>query len=318
MRRRIAFVTYSGLPQLAPDDRQAARRLEAKGARVVAVAWDHGAVRWQDFDLVILRSCWDYHLRLDEFRAWLDGLAACGAMVWNPPGLVRWNADKRYLRALAHAGVRTVPTRWVERGADAELAGILEEEGWPRAVVKPVVSASAHATWRTDLASAATDVPRFRELVRRSGVMVQPFLDVIETDGELSLCFIGGRYSHTVRKRPRPGDFRVQSQFGGSSGAWEPDGAVIRRAREITGAVPGGWLYARVDGCVVDGEFWLMELEMIEPSLFLDHDPGAPGRFAAAVLEALERGYAPPGAADGDGAPSEGGSRASNATETVR
>jgi hypothetical protein len=197
--RRIALVTHAGLPELTADDRLLLPELKARGGAGQAVVWSDPSVKWEEFDAIVLRSCWDYHLRCDEVLHWLDRLRRS---VWNPPALVHWNADKRYLRALQRRGVPLVPTLWIEPGQRVEAP-------WERAVVKPVVSASAY---RTRLVSAGgettlADVP----------LMLQPFLKQVVEEGEWSLLFFGGAFSHAVIKRPRGGDFRVQNEYGGSS-----------------------------------------------------------------------------------------------------
>lgn len=286
---RLAFVTYAALPDLSADDRLAVAALVSRGVDVTAAVWDDPAVRWADFDGVVVRSCWDYHLREAELRAWLDALDAAGVRTWNPTPLLRWNMDKSYLREVGARGVPVVPTRWIGAGDTDALARVLADAGWARAVVKPVVSASAHETWVTTTAQAPADETRFRALARR-GAMVQGFLDAVVEDGEWSIVFLGGRFSHAVLKRPRAGDFRVQAEKGGSATAMVPPPAILDQAARALAAAPaerGAPLYARVDGCVVDGRFVLMELELLEPSLFLGSDPAAPDHFADAIVAAL-------------------------------
>jgi len=299
-RPSLAFATYAAAPALQADDELLAAALGQCEFNVEAVVWSDPRADWRAFDAVVLRSTWDYHLNPVAFRAWLDALDAAGVAVLNPTSVVRWNLDKRYLRALASRGVATVPTRWVERARDAQLDALLDETGWDEVVVKPAVSASAHDTWRASRASAAADAPRLRALAESGAVLVQPFLREIEREGEWSLLFFGGRYSHAVCKRPRAGDFRVQPHLGGTSApaiAPPPTIAAAERALTealaLTGCDAGALPYARVDGCRVDGEFRLMELELIEPTLFLAQEPAAPDRCAAALREAL-RHAAPP------------------------
>lgn len=287
---RIALATYSLAPELTEDDRQLLEPLARRGIHAEPVVWDAPGVDWTAYDAVIIRSCWDYYLRRDEFLGWVEKLEATGTPLWNPPAVVRWNSDKSYLRELEAAGVAVVPTRWVAPGEPAPLAELLEETGWDEAVVKPVVSAAAHETWRTSRARAADDEPRFRALASRQRVMIQPFLPEIVTAGECSLFFFGGEFSHAVVKRPREGDFRVQIEHGGNAVAVEPDDALLAAARAALRCIPGDWLYARVDGCTVDGTFRIMELEALEPALFLAWAPGAADRFAQAVEATLAAG----------------------------
>jgi glutathione synthase/RimK-type ligase-like ATP-grasp enzyme len=284
---RIALATYSLAPELVEDDRLLLEPLARRGIDAEPVVWDTPDVDWAAYDAVIIRSCWDYYLRREEFLDWVARLEATGTPLWNPPDVVRWNSDKSYLQELEADGVPIVPTRWVTPEETATLEELLEETGWDEVVVKPVVSAGAHETWRTSRARAADDEPRFRAQASRQRLMIQPFLPEITTAGEYSLFFFGGEFSHAVVKRPCPGDFRVQLQYGGQAIAVEPDDALLSAARAALRGIPGDWLYARVDGCYVNGTFRIMELEALEPALFLAWAPGAPERFAQAVEAVL-------------------------------
>ena len=240
----IALVTWRGLPELAADDRLLRHALTRRGAGVDAVVWD-GDVDWKKYDVIVIRSTWDYHQRVDEFRHWLDRME--GLPLWNPPSLLRRNIHKSYLLELQEQGIEIVPTIHMPRGA----------------VVKPAVSATAHRTLLFDY-----------------DVLIQPYVPEIEA-GELSLVFLGRAFSHAVRKRPRPGEFRVQPDFGGSVERAEVSAELIAQAERIAATLGDAWLYARVDGVVRDGRLLLMELEATEPSLFLD-DVSAE-RFADAI-----------------------------------
>lgn len=282
---RIALVTCAALPDLSEDDRLALPEFARRGLAVEPVAWDDARVEWDRFDLVVVRSTWDYTERAEDFLAWLERMEAAGVPLWNPAPLLRWNADKRYLRDLGAAGVPVIPTRWLDAGDRTPLAAVLEQAGWTRAVVKPVVSANARDTWATSTDRAPEDEARFRALTGRGAVMVQPFVDEIRDEGEWSLIFLGGAPSHAALKRPAGGDFRVQESHGGSTGPAVADAALWDAARRALAAVPHPWLYARVDGVRIGGRFHVMELEMLEPSLFFAVDPVAgPERLVDAVL----------------------------------
>jgi glutathione synthase/RimK-type ligase-like ATP-grasp enzyme len=285
--RRVALATYARLPMLADDDRLLAAALHAAGVDVAPAVWDDPAVDWTSFDLVVVRSCWDYHTRLDDFLGWVDRLERAGTRVENSPAILRWNAEKTYLRDLAARGVAVVPTRWVRAGSDATLEAILGEAGWDEVVVKPVVSASATDTWRTTRARAGADAPRFHALAARGGVMVQPFLPMVAAEGEWSLVFLDGAFSHAVLKRPAAGDFRVQHEHGGRATAVTPSPVLVRQAGAALAAAPGAPLYARVDGCLIGGRLHVMELELLEPGLFLAHEPQAAARLARAIVRRL-------------------------------
>ena len=280
------------------DDRLLVSALNEQGVTAVPAVWDSRDVSWDEFQGVLVRSCWDYHRRLPEFLAWIARLErdGPGRALWNPPELLRWNSHKTYLRDLAARGVSIVPTRWLARGDSFDLSELLRHEAWSEAVVKPAVSASAFGTWRTSNTAAAADQPRLDELLHAGDVLVQPLMPEVRDPGEWSLVFLGGRFSHAVLKRPAAGDYRVQWEFGGSADARTPPRELIMDAERVIAAVPGGEpLYARVDGVVRDGKLILMELELIEPHLFLGWAAGARGggaatRLATAVRAALSAG----------------------------
>ncbi len=296
---RIAFVTYAAAPQLTPDDRLLRAALEAAGGEVHPLIWDEPN-DWTGFDLVILRSTWDYFLKPDEFAAWLSALQASGAEVLNPLSMVRWNGTKRYLLDLEKRGVEIVPTMFVAHGERIGelLVDLLESHGWADAVVKPAISGGAHATWRTSIHAATSDESRFAALrgQRNGGVLIQPFMPEIVADGELSLIFLDGAYSHAALKRASAGDFRVQQEHGGQYAPYAPTGETIEQAERIldsaaasTGVAVADLLYARVDGIIRRGDggpgrFVLMELECIEPSLFFMQHPPAAERMARSIV----------------------------------
>ena len=293
-RRLIAFATYDGAPALTPDDRLALPALEAAGVHVVPAIWSDPAVDWTRFHGVVLRSTWDYHRRPEEFRAWLARLETEHIALWNPVSLARWNMDKRYLRHLAARGVPTVPTAWLSSGDAGAIDRVMTERGWMDAVLKPVVAATSYRTVRLRaqngrMSGASPD--SLASVLELGEVMLQPFVPQVESEGEWSLMFFGGEYSHAVLKRPAGGDFRVQEEYGGSSTASEAPRALRESAARVLAAVEQPWLYARVDGVRdAHGQLLLMELEMLEPLLFLARHPEAPARFARAIHDVIVAG----------------------------
>jgi glutathione synthase/RimK-type ligase-like ATP-grasp enzyme len=276
---KIALATCARVAELADDDRPLLGALARLGAAAEPVVWDDPSVDWSAFDRVVIRSCWDYHLRVDEFLRW----ATCvGPALRNGAEVVRWNADKRYLRDLGERGVRIPKTVFVERGAEVDGEAVWAELGRDAAVVKPTVSATAHRTYLVRSADGAG--ARLPEILRESGALVQEFVPEVCSAGEWSLVFLGGRFSHAVVKRPRRGDFRVQSEFGGEDRLVDPPPRLVEEAAGVLARAEAEALYARVDCVERDGELCLMELELIEPSLFLARAPGAAERFAAAIL----------------------------------
>jgi glutathione synthase/RimK-type ligase-like ATP-grasp enzyme len=279
----VAFVTYSGVPDLTADDRLAVAALAELGVRVEAVCWDDAGVDWQRYAAVVLRSTWDYYLRLGEFIAWVDRLEALGAPLWNPPRMVRGNLDKRYLTELRHPHLAPPPGAFFVRGARIDLAALLDARGWTEAVIKPTVSADGFSTERTSRATALDDQSLVEAMVERSDIVIQRLVPEIRTNGELSLMFFGGTFSHAVNKRPARDEFRVQERLGGAIAPAIAPARLVRHAANLIAASAPGSLYARIDVVVAEGRFVLMELELVEPSLFLSHAPGAPAAFAESV-----------------------------------
>jgi glutathione synthase/RimK-type ligase-like ATP-grasp enzyme len=286
--RRIAFITFDQLPELDPDDRLAADELAARGVDVVPAIWDDPHVDWTGFDVAIVRSAWDYHLKLPAFLTWLAARESEGLTLWNSADTIRWNLDKKYLLRLEREGVAIIPTLLIGAGQACDLAGLMDERGWDAVVVKPVFSASAHDTYRITRAEAEPRQDLIDELLRTREIFIQPYMHTIAEEGEWSLLFFNGRFSHALLKRPQEGDFRVQLEYGGSLHALEMPAGLIAQAERVLARVREPWLYARVDGVLEKGQFLLMELEMLEPLLYLATDSGAPARFAEAIIERVD------------------------------
>jgi glutathione synthase/RimK-type ligase-like ATP-grasp enzyme len=257
-----------------------ANALIAAGATVEPLPWTHCG-DLSCFDLVLPLVAWGYH---KDYDRWLDLLARAEAGRWrmiNPPALLRWNSDKRYLIELADAGVPAVPTIAVEACCDADIQGARHRFKSEQLVIKPPVSASAAGTHRI---GPADDLPADS---RGRPMIIQPLIGAISRTGEYSLMLFNGEYSHAVVKRPKSGDFRVQEALGGVTlPSAAPPGAV-ELAQLALAAAPKKPTYVRVD-IIPDNEgvLRIMELELIEPALFLDHAPDGGAAFARAVLSA--------------------------------
>jgi glutathione synthase/RimK-type ligase-like ATP-grasp enzyme len=283
---RIALVTSAGIPDLTADDQRLARALVARGHHAAPVIWNNPAADWSDFDAAVIRSTWDYHLQPLAFDAWIERVEAAGVRLINPGSVARWNIDKTYLSQLEARGVPVVPTRWLEPGELTSLEDLRAATGWPDIVFKPTVSATAWQLWRAG--PGVDDVPApVRQALDTVRFMAQPFMRGI-ADGEWSLVFFDGRFSHAVVKTPRDGEFRVQEEYGGRATPAVPDKALVAAAARVLAAAPGPTVYARVDGLAASGQFTLLELELLEPSLYLGTHEPAPDRFAAAILRSLD------------------------------
>jgi len=276
--RRIALCTSILTHDVDTEAPQVVDELERRGHVAVAVPWDT-AQDWGAFELVVIRSTWDYFDRLEEFLGWVDRVAAMTRII-NSPGVIRWNSHKGYLAELGAAGVPVVDSLALPRGA-ADAESRLLAAGWPEVVIKPAVDGGARLALKTS-ASAPEAADHLRTLVAAGDTIVQPYLPSVER-GETSMFFFSGAFSHAVRKVPKPGDYRVQALHGGSEESHEPTASERRVAHEALALVPGDVAYARVDFVEVDGEPTLMELELIEPDLFLRMAPGSVGRFADMV-----------------------------------
>lgn len=283
---RIALATSSKFPNLTSDDRLLFEPLAQRGIHAEPAIWNDAAQNWASFDAVVLRSTWDYHLLPDKFLRWIDSLAELHVPLWNPHTLVRWNANKTYLRHLDAKAIAIVPTIWPEASDAAPLREKMREHGWTKAVVKPRISATAHRTQLVTVENADGAQSLFDELRTGCGVMIQKFMHSIIAEGEWSLIFFGREFSHAVLKKPASGDFRVQNDFGGTETLLNPPAHALKAAEAILHAVEAA-LYARVDGVVEDEEFLLMELELIEPALFLSSHPAATAKFADAIARKL-------------------------------
>jgi glutathione synthase/RimK-type ligase-like ATP-grasp enzyme len=282
-RPRIAIATCAAYEELKVGDRLLGGALKSRGAEALSVVWDGAQPCWEDFDLCLVRSTWDYHDKYDEFLAWTREVERA-TMLHNPADVIAWNSDKTYLRELGERGVPTVPTVWVDRGSDADVEEILSREGWQEAVIKPVIDLGAKNLHRVR-AGAGTADDALASVLSRSGAMVQPFLPSLEAEGEFSLIFIDGAFSHAVRKRPAAGDFRVQSIWGGKAEATTPDADHLALAERALTRLNEPPLYARVDLVTgPDGSPCLIELELIEPNLYLGEHPQAAAALAEAAL----------------------------------
>ena len=293
MPTRVGLVTYSKEPTLTGDDRPLIDDFSALGLTAAPVRWDDPDITWSDFDALVLRSCWDYHVRHAEFERWLATVERAGVPTWNAVPVVRWNMHKSYLTDLQRQGVTVPATVWVSRGARADLGDLMGDMGWDDAIVKPAVSASATDTWRARAADGDLHGARFRDLVSRGDVLVQRFVREVETAGEWSVVMVDGAVSHTVLKRPRAGDFRVQEEHGGSSEIAPAPAEVTEAAQRIAELIPGPWLFARIDGVMTDTGYVLMEVECIEPHLFFGFQPEARRRLARAVASRVRRKGSP-------------------------
>lgn len=289
---KIAFlacpVTLPSSPTRRPDafehDLQLAALREGFGPRaeVQDIDWRAPLEELTRFDLAYLGTPWDYTEAKDEFLAKLTALETAGVTVCNPVEVIRWNADKLYLRELEQRGAPSIPTLWPENPGRSEVLAAMEHFGCDRVVVKRRVGAGAvgqHCFSRSDL-------PADDWQLGQAG-MIQPFLPAIQSEGELSFIFVGGELSHALIKRPTAGDYRIQSLYGGREEALTPAPADRAAAEAVVAMLPFSEppLYARIDMVrMTDGELAVIEAELIEPYLYPEQGPGFGKNFADTAI----------------------------------
>lgn len=296
--KRIALVTQlnaDGSQMVSEDSHVAAALAGRYGLEIVDAAWEDPAVAWETFDAIVIRSTWNYHLpeNAANFQRWLYRVSELN--LWSPASIIRWNSDKIYLRQLEAEGVTIVPSVWREAGEPLDIYAAMQAQGWAEAVVKPRTGAGAFGF---SIVKSAEDAARVEANLTEfaiSGAVIQPLMTEVATEGEWSFLFFRGadgllQYSHATRKVPASGTFTVQ---GGTWTLVTPDADLIAQAENVARAaekvLAQPLLYARVDAIVRAGVLTLMELELIEPQIFLDGSPDtAPAeRYLAAIQSTL-------------------------------
>lgn len=283
--RPCAFLTMDALGAFVTYDHLVHAPLAARGWAVDTVSWRATDVDWSDYEAVVIRSPWDYHSYPDRFLDVLETIDRSAARLENPLDLVRWNLHKTYLRDLEACGLPIVPTRWLDRLDAVTLAGLFDALGTDELVAKPVVGANADDTFRLRRDAATTDA--FATFADRA-CMVQPFVEAVVDEGEFSLFYFGDAFSHAILKTPAPRDFRVQEEHGGSIRTVVPEPALRTVSDAVMATLTPRPLYARIDFVRLSTGFALMEVELIEPSLYFPYDAASPERFADAFVERMK------------------------------
>jgi hypothetical protein len=294
----LGLATCHNLPAWEVDDQPLFDALSARGVPYERPVWSDPDVDWSKYRAVLIRTTWDYQERQPEFVAWLRAVSEVTELI-NPSGVVEWNTHKTYLRDLQRAGAEITPTLWLDRGQSIDLAAALRERGWDRGFIKPMVGATARETLRF-----ANDAVGLREanahldrLLPNEGLMLQPYLASVETEGEYSCIYFGGAPSHGVQKIPVAGDYRVQDDFGATDRPHTFSLADLQTIETVKASLnrvlqeqfPGDRVaYARMDFLrSPESTLWLNELELVEPSLFLRHAPEAGERLAEVLMTRL-------------------------------
>jgi hypothetical protein len=281
--KRCAFLTTEDLSAFVTDDELAVPPLQQRGWQVSQVPW-RSREEWSRYDVVIVRSTWDYQDYPQAFDDALRDIASSGACLCNPLDLMRWNMRKTYLREMAASGVSLAPTIWDAAPDPARIRAYFDELASDELVIKPVIGANADHAYRFRRDSDSALLDRIAAVYQDRALLVQPFLENVVAEGEFSLIYVGGELSHTILKTPKQGDFRVQEEHGGIITPVQAEPALVAAGAAAMAALPLVPLYARADYVrMPDGVFAMMELELIEPALYFRMDAAAPERFAAAV-----------------------------------
>jgi len=281
--RRVAFLTLHDPANFVIDDELAVLPLARRGIRVETIPWDRPGVDWRQYALVVIRSTWDYQHHAERFLGVLEDIEHLGVRLVNGSDVVRWNMRKTYLRELAAKGIETVPTFWREGLSAGELGPLFEELRSPEGVIKPVLSGTAQGAWRLDAERARSLAPEIEAYFAGRPLLMQPFERGIVEEGEFSLMYFNAVYSHGILKVPKSGDFRVQEEYGSQILPIVPEPALLAAGHAAIAAIGQKLLYARADFVRSGDGFRLMELELVEPGLYLRTDAGAPDRFADAI-----------------------------------
>lgn len=283
---RIAFLTLENVADFVIDDELAVAELQRRGWDAAEVPWSV-PTNWSAYDVVLIRSTWDYASRADEFLATLRAIEASGAQLENPLRVVAWNIDKCYLRALEARGVPVVPSVWGHGGTASLFTALFTTLQEREIVIKPNVSGGAKDTFRLHAPLSDVMLQQLTDTFDGRDWFAQPFVRSVVSEGEYSLFYFDGRYSHAIQKVPKPGDFRVQEEHGGGIVAIAATPELQRVAEQVLAAIAPVPFQARIDLIRLDdGRLALMEAELIEPSLYLRMDAAAPVTFADAI-EAL-------------------------------
>lgn len=247
--KRIALITSSKHPDLIDGDNKLAKPFNEHGINISAIPWDKPNIIWNNFDVVILRSCWDHIKRIDEFTKWINKLEAEKVNLWNPISVIRKNIDKNYLIELEKKSILIIPTRVFTNKSAAEIPEYLRSlKEYKEIIIKPIIGNEAHNVIKLPNDSSTSTIVIIHKMIKENDILVQPFLKEIEREGEYSFIFFDKKYSHSVIKKPNKSDYRTQLSFGGSEQAIVPADILINQAQKVINSIESPLLYGRVDG----------------------------------------------------------------------
>jgi len=282
MKRKCAILTMDFLDGFVIYDKLLDKPLNDLGWNVEHISWHKKGVDWNEFDVVIIRSTWDYQDDADAFMQVLQDIENSRAILLNPLAIAKWNINKNYLREVAAKGAKVIPTIWLDKFDLGSIGGYFKFFNTEQMIIKPTISANSNNTfWLKKEGYIHNKSLLEKSLINRQ-LMVQPFVSSIIEQGEYSLFYFADQYSHCILKTPKSGDFRVQEEHGGQLQSIKPNKTLLIAAQKALQTIPEKVLYARIDLVEYQGEYQLMEIELIEPSLYFNLDDKAAIRFAHA------------------------------------
>lgn len=270
------------------EDELLLRFFSQKGVSARTEVWDDPQVAWESFDVVMIKSTWDYFDKPEEFRKWLKDMERRKINLFNPVPVLRWNMDKIYLRDMEAANIPVIPSVWLDKGESFDLKSILKRLDADEIIVKPRISGASKNTIKVGLGNLDEANALLQKLTIHEDFMAQPYMKEVE-EGEHSYLFFNGQFSHAINKVPKKNDFRVQHYFGGSIDPIVPQASLLMQAQRVSDLFATECLYARVDGIVRNEILHIIELEVIEPMLYLFTHPTSFDTLLAAIRMKLNK-----------------------------
>lgn len=281
MKKKCALLTMKDLSKFECYDNLIVNPLEEMGWICDQVPWDtNKLIDWDQYDSVIIRSTWNYQENFLKFINVLKEINSSSADLQNPIDIVEWNLNKQYLKDFENKNIKIVPSQWFNNFIPKEIIQSFLNFNSKKIIIKPCISANADYTYILEEKTALSKLNTLKKDFIDKEFIIQPFIQDIKNEGEYSLIFFGNTLSHVLLKTPKVGDFRVQEEHGGTlKSIINPEQALIRFGKNVINKLPRACLYSRVDIVRNKNEFLLMEVELIEPSLYFNMDSKSPKKF---------------------------------------
>ena len=281
MKKKCALLTMKDLSKFECYDNLIVNPLEEMGWICDQVPWDtNKLIDWDQYDSVIIRSTWNYQENFLKFINVLKEISSSSADLQNPIDIVEWNLNKQYLKDFENKNIKIVPSQWFNNFIPKEIIQSFLNFNSKKIIIKPCISANADFTYILEEKTALSKLKTLKKDFIDKEFIIQPFIQDIKNEGEYSLIYFGNTLSHVLLKTPKVGDFRVQEEHGGTlKSIINPEQALIRFGKNVINKLPRACLYSRVDIVRNKNEFLLMEVELIEPSLYFNMDSKSPKKF---------------------------------------